>query len=264
MDNFINHDGTKVFFSDNGNGKPVVFLHGYLESKEIWNDLITSLKNRFRIIAIDLPGHGKTGVFSDVHTMDFMAEIVKKVLNHLKIQSCYITGHSMGGYVALAFAEKYSEMISGLCLFHSHPFSDGADKKESRLKEVELIENGKKDLIYKVSIPNLYADENLEKLKDKLQFSMNTAFATPAEGVTAALKGMRARRDKSEVLYKLRNKSFLIIGKKDNLIPCEKLIDLAEKHNLEHALLENSGHMGFFEEPAETLRIMNNILKKYE
>src|SRR5690606_8851022 len=99
---------TPVFFTDTGKGQTIVLLHGFLENSTMWHNLVSLLSKNNRVVCIDLLGHGQTGCLSYVHTMELMAEAVEAVLNHLNIETPIFIGHSMGGYVALAFAEKNS------------------------------------------------------------------------------------------------------------------------------------------------------------
>src|SRR3972149_4760338 len=109
----------KVRYSDKGKGRVIVLLHGFLESLEIWDEFSNKLSKRFRVLAIDLPGHGKTPAIGYVHSMELMAECAKAVLDSLELRKYVVAGHSMGGYVALAFAEMFPQNLSGLCIFHS-------------------------------------------------------------------------------------------------------------------------------------------------
>ncbi|WP_238785047.1 alpha/beta fold hydrolase [Blattabacterium cuenoti] len=126
MTNIIN-------FKTKGKGIPVVLLHGFMESLEIWNYVYDNISKKYKIISIDLPGHGKS-IFplkeNTVFTMEKTAEIVKKILEKENIQKAVFVGHSMGGYVALAIAEKYPEIFLGLCLLHSTTKSDTFEKKK--------------------------------------------------------------------------------------------------------------------------------------
>src|ERR1044071_7202110 len=112
--------GAKVRYADTGKGRVVVLLHGFLESLEVWfgNGFAQELAQHFRVIAIDLPGHGKSDCVGYVHRMERMADVVKGVMDELGLRRYAMVGHSMGGYVALAFAERYKENLCGLCLFH--------------------------------------------------------------------------------------------------------------------------------------------------
>lgn len=250
-----------VVFRDEGQGIPVLFLHGYLESSEIWLSFISGLSGKGRMILIDLPGHGESGIAGKVHTMDFMAEVVKHVLDQLEVDQCILVGHSMGGYVALAFLARYSERLKALSLFHSHPLADTAETKANREREIGLIREGRKELIYNVNIPKAFADENLEKFRDAIDFARDIARKTPDSGIIAVLNGMMQRPDSREILQNCPVPFLWILGKKDNYIPCETMIEkiiLPEKGTV--ALLDHSGHMGFMEERDRSVSIMLDFI----
>ncbi|MBN2681593.1 MAG: alpha/beta fold hydrolase, partial [Bacteroidales bacterium] len=222
---------TKILnYKTSGEGETIVFLHGYLESMEIWNQTFLSLKEKCKIILIDLPGHGKSPVFSNIHSMDFMAEKVNEVLEIEKVEKISLFGHSMGGYVALAFAALFPEKLNKLVTIHSHPFADGEEKLKDRTREVELILSGKKQLIFSVSIPRLYADINLDAMKEKIDFSKRIADEMQEDAIAAALEGMKLRTDKTEIFSDKRFQKHIIIGRHDNLIPADKLINFAEEN----------------------------------
>ncbi|RDC64641.1 alpha/beta fold hydrolase [Adhaeribacter pallidiroseus] len=122
-----------------GAGKVLVFLHGFCESKEIWEAFIQPFRETYRVIAIDLPGFGKNTAPRASYSMEEAAAYVYQVLKALEIKKCVLVGHSMGGYAALAFAEKYRGMLSGLCLFHSSALPDSKEKKEARTKTIKFI-----------------------------------------------------------------------------------------------------------------------------
>ena len=122
---------------DTGGNKPVlVFLHGFCENKQIWEQFTQPLQANYRLILIDLPGFGDNTVPRPDYTMESGAVYVREVLTSLAIQKCVLIGHSMGGYVGLAFAEKYPELLLGLVLFHSSALPDSAEKKENRNKTI--------------------------------------------------------------------------------------------------------------------------------
>src|ERR1044072_4356356 len=110
--------GAKIRYADVGKGRVVVLLHGFLENLEVWfgNGFAQELAKHYRVIAIDLPGHGKSECVGYVHRMERMAAVVKAVMDGLGLRRYTVAGHSMGGYAALAFAEKFRENVCGLCL----------------------------------------------------------------------------------------------------------------------------------------------------
>src|ERR1051326_356905 len=154
----------KVRFSDKGKGRAIVLLHGFLESLEIFNGLSDKLSKSFRVISIDLPGHGQTPSLGYIHTMELMAECVKSVLDFSGIRKYVVIGHSMGGYVALAFAEKFPQHIAGLCLFHSTAMPDSEEKKKDRDRAAEVVMHDHTQYVTDL-IPKLFAKENILLLK---------------------------------------------------------------------------------------------------
>lgn len=239
----------------------VVLLHGYLESKEMWNDLAAFLSKNYRVICPDLPGHGKSTFEGNEVSMELAAKAVKNLLNSLKIEKCVLIGHSMGGYVALAFAELFAECLVGFGLFHSHPFADNDDKKIARLRDIDMIAKGKKAEIVETNIPRLFANFNISQLSKQVEKWKSVAFATPDCGIIASLRGMVSRKDRDFVLSQLNVPSILIFGKWDNLIPKEIGIELENKHSYPRFLwLENSGHLGMIEEPDQTRLAITSFL----
>jgi len=253
-----------LVFADNGKGNPIVLLHGYLESQEIWYSFAEKLKkNGHRLITLDLPGHGLSGVKGDTHSMEFQAGAVLAVLNDLKIEKCVLVGHSMGGYVALTFAKNFSERLAGLCLFHSTPNPDSDEKRASREREIELVKGGKIELIAKTNISLAFARENHKKLEEQIEEATIIAMETEPDGIIACLRGMQSRPDTNDMLKKLKLPVLLIFGKKDSYIP-EEVAQAMAQHFSQHqtVFLENSGHMGFIEEEAKSLELISAFAEK--
>jgi len=256
------HDAA-IRFRDEGQGDVVVLLHGYLESLEIWDGFSKELAQYYRVLSIDLPGHGKSGVFSKIDTMAVMADAVENVLRELGIGRAVIVGHSMGGYATLAFAEIFPEVTTGFCLFHSHALSDTEEKKVNRDREIELVKSGKKMQVINTNIPRAFADDNLELFATEVERARQIAISTPDKGIIMSLIGMQARPDRTRVLKESSVPILYIAGKKDNYIPYE----VAEQHfnlstNQDVLILENSGHMGFIEEKEEALEGLLFFLEK--
>jgi len=246
-----------------GMGTIVVLLHGYLESLDIWSVFSGELMKKFKVICIDLPGHGQSGIISDTHTMEILAEGVKTVLNELNINKCILIGHSMGGYVTMAFADLFPDRLYGYSLFHSTPFRDTEEKKQNRNREIKLVNQGKKEMIFNTNVPKAFANDNLKKLKRKVEQALQIAKNTTDEGVKVILEGMKLRRDRSEILSNSKIPVLIILGRKDNYIPFDLIkerIKLNDKGEI--YTLENSGHMGFIEEVEESLRALTSFVKR--
>jgi len=259
----VEYHDTFIRYSDLGYGEPVVLLHGYMESLEIWDGFADDLAKDYRVICVDLPGHGRSGVYAAVDTMAIMADAVKHVLDFLGIGRAVIIGHSMGGYAALAFEDFYPEVTLGFGLFHSHGFPDSEDKKVNRDREIALVKSGKKQQIINTNIPNAFATDNHEKYTERIEWARQIALATQDEGIIHALEGMKARPDRRDVMKVSTDPVLIIAGRKDNYIPFE----VYEQHfnlapDTDIIILENSGHMGFVEEKEQSLIGVRSFLKK--
>jgi pimeloyl-ACP methyl ester carboxylesterase len=242
-----------VRYSDKGKGRTIVLLHGFLESLEIFNELSDELSKQFRVITIDLPGHGGSECIGYVHSMEMMAECVKAVMEHLNLRKYIIVGHSMGGYVALAYAEKYPDNLAGLCLLHSTAWGDTPEKKMDRERAIQLVK--KNHVRYsRALVKKLYAPANRKLLKEEITFQKKIAARTNKQSIIAALEGMKERVNRELVLRFAPFPVLFIIGKQDSVIPWETMLQQAESPQRSRMLLlENAGHMGFFEAKKETL-----------
>jgi len=261
MYNTIDFNNTTIRFKDEGKGLVVVLLHGYLESLEIWSEFSAELAEHCRVVSIDLPGHGKSGVIEKVHTMELLAQTVKSVMDFLNTGKYFLVGHSLGGYVGLAFLELFPECLSGLSLFHSHPLADNKETIKNRNREKMLVENGKKDLIYTVNIPKAFATDNLKKFSEQVNNAKEIARGVSGEGIVAMLNGMINRPDRSDILVRTSLPFLWILGRKDNYIPYEEIVKKIRLPQLGKLItLENSGHMGFIEEKQQSLNAILSFL----
>lgn len=245
-----------LYYRDKGKGKVIVFLHGFLENSRMWRFFQNNLSKKYRVIAIDLPGHGRSSKkTNEVNRMEDMAKKVNNVLEHLKIDDVIIIGHSMGGYVALAFADLYKYKVSGLGLFYSTTLPDDEIKKEQRLKAAEVVVKNPKEF-FRLSIPNLFAPDNVPLMQSEIKTAISWAKHASLTGISAALKGMRLRKDRTDVLRNLDKPILLILGKYDTAIKNAELINKLE--GTEHlSIFEiSTGHMGALEAPEECLEIM--------
>lgn len=252
----------KLRYQDTGNGPVVVLLHGYLESLKVWTEFISGFPGKYRLIVPDLPGHGKSELTEEIQTMDSMAYSIKLMLDHLGIEKCFMVGHSMGGYVTLAFLEKYPQMLMGISLFHSSPFADTEEKKAHRDREIQLIKQGKKSLVYHNHIARLFAKDNIFLYPEINEMLVKMSHKSPEYGIVAALQGMKIRPDRSALLANTKVPVQYIIGKMDNFIPFEILEKLKLPEHSELVILEESGHMGMFEEKEKSLQAITGFIDR--
>ena len=254
--------GKSIHYKTEGTGKPIILLHGFLESLEMWNDFTKSLLHKFTVIRIDLPGFGNSETISSVHTMELMADTVKAVMDHEEIKAAVIVGHSMGGYASLAFAEKYPEKLKGLCLFHSHAAADTNEAMKNRERTIEIVEKNHIGFISNF-IPDLFAPENVKKFEKEIDLLKTNGIKTSRKGVIAALMGMKTRTSKLGLLNKTNVPVLFIAGKKDKRIPANTIMEQALlPYHSEVLLLGNVGHMGYIEARNETLESLQCFAKK--
>lgn len=254
---------SRIHYTDQGEGPVIVLLHGYLESLEVWNGFAEKLSAKYRVIAVDLPGHGLSDIYSTVHTMEFMACTIKDLIDSLNLKKVFLTGHSLGGYVALAFLELFPVNLLGYCLFHSQPFSDTPEATEKRMREIEIVKKGKKNLMYPDNVTRMFAASNLEKFSYALQRSKELASRIPAEGIIAVLNGMMARPSRLLVMEEGKVPCLWILGSMDNYIPCDVIQTKVKlPYNASLVVLKNSGHIGFIEEESLSVKTISDFVNK--
>lgn len=251
VEKFMMAGETALHICDSEKGeKCVVLLHGYLESLMVWEDFIPHLYKQLRVVTLDLPGHGISVVNGECHTMEYLADVVADLMASLGVERYTVVGHSMGGYVALAVAEKYADRLDGVVLLSSTPNPDTDEKRENRRREIELVKSGKKDLLARVAPEAGFAVVNRPRMKDYIADLTEQVHLTEEEGIVALLNGMIERKDQNEMLQKSAIRQLFILGKQDGYIPMEVAEAMVVRHpQAEVAWLEESGHMGFLEQP---------------
>lgn len=257
---FTTYKNCKIHYTDSGKGATVVLLHGFLENSKMWNSFVPEFAQTNRVIGIDLLGHGQTECLSYVHTMEDMADAVHHVLNELKVDKVVIIGHSMGGYVALAFAELYPELVSGLVLMNSTAKEDTLERKANRDRAILAVKQHYKNAI-SMSIANLFSEENRGKLVNEIEWAKNEALETPLQGIIAAQEGMKIRKDREFLLHTTSFPKMLILGKKDPVLNYEEHQTQVEATNMELVTF-NDGHMSHFENTLALKEVLSGFLKK--
>jgi len=245
----ISFRGGNIHYSDTGRGRVIVLIHGYLETMEVWEDFAGQLAKKFRVITIDLPGHGQSDCNFETNTMEIFAESIREVLDFLGLEKVFLAGHSMGGYATLAFLRSYPGYLSGYCLFHSHPFADSPGGIEKRGSNIRLIEAGKKDEMIPDFVRGLYAGKNLEVLKESVERSVKIASGTYEKTIIADLRGMMERPSGLHLIEEGKVPLLWILGTMDSHINHAEIQQKVRMQvNARVVILYNSGHMGFIEE----------------
>lgn len=260
MSQYIIYRNCKVHFTETGKGTSVVLLHGFLENISMWQSLEKLLNTKFRVICIDLLGHGKTDNLGYVHTMPEMAEVVKTVLDELNIRNSFFVGHSMGGYVALAFTKLYKNNVRGLVLLNSTSRADTETKKNGRNRAVAVVKENHTSFI-RTSIPMLFSSRCRKIYAKEIAEVKKQALTTSKQGIIAALEGMKVRLSTEYLLSSNTYSCLMILGKKDPVLSYDDLIEQTSKSDIEVIQLPN-GHMSLIEDKEETEQAILNFIKR--
>jgi pimeloyl-ACP methyl ester carboxylesterase len=259
MNNLL-YKNTKISYSDSGKGSAIVLLHGFLENSTMWNSYITSFTEKYRVITIDLLGHGKSECLGYLHTMEDQADMVYAVLQQLKIRKSIFVGHSMGGYVALAFAELYPEYIKGLVLLNSTTYADDHERKINRNRAIKMAHKEYASLV-QISVTNLFSIDNRESFITEIEQVKEEALKTPLQGYIAAQEGMKLRKNKEQLLHVTSYPKLLILGKKDGVLNYEDNIKQIEGTNVQLVSFPD-GHMSHIENREELEKVLLDFFKR--
>ncbi len=225
----------------------------------MWKDLVPISSQKNRVITIDLLGHGSTGCLGYVHSMENNAEIVKAVLSHLRIRKVIFVGHSMGGYVALAFAELYPATIKGLVLLNTTSKEDSAERKHNRDRAIKAVKQNYVNFV-RLSIANLFSVNNRERLENEIENVKLEALKTPLQGIVASLEGMKIRKNREFILHESEFPKLLILGEKDGVLIYKD--NLAQLENTDVKLVTfQDGHMSHIENKEELEKTLLGFLR---
>ena len=255
----LEHKGIPIFYTDNGKGSAVVLLHGFLENTTMWGAFLPQLTKKNRVICIDLLGHGKTPSLGYIHTMELMAESVEAVLKKLRLRRYYMIGHSMGGYVALAFAKLHPGTLKGMCLMNSTYTEDDDDHKLLRTRAIKMVQTNFKNMV-RMSFANLFSETSREKYKSEFSVALKEALKTPVQGYIAGQEGMKLRTNSFETFKNLNCTKLIIIGEKDSVVNGNKLIKDTMNTTI-RTVVFSEGHMSHIENKTECLNEIMHFIE---
>jgi pimeloyl-ACP methyl ester carboxylesterase len=246
----------KIFYRAEGTGKPVILLHGFAEDGNIWNHQIKSLSENHTVIIPDLPGSGKSEMLDGRCTMEDYAEVVKAIADEAILKKnpnadsrLSLIGHSMGGYITLAFAEQYPDLLNSFGLFHSSAFADDEDKKDTRRRGIDFMQKNGTEAFLKASAPNLFSEQTKKEFPEFIRQLIIMGKSIEPASLIQYYEAMILRPDRIFVLETFSKPICFIIGKNDNAVSLNT--SLVQCHVPSEAIihiLQHSGHMGMWEE----------------
>jgi pimeloyl-ACP methyl ester carboxylesterase len=249
-----------------GSGKPLMLVHGFAEDHRVWVYQEEYLKKNYQLILPDLPGSGKSALLNEV-SMESMAEVLLAILDKEAIRQFIMIGHSMGGYVTLAFAEKYADRLNAFCLFHSTAYPDNEEKKQTRRKAIEFITKNGVEEFLKTTSPNLFAKSDTEEGKISRQEMVQKIIEDYKDFEPDALikyyEAMIKRPDRTRVLKSFTKPILFLLGEYDTAVPYQQGLEQSQlAKNAEVHTLHLSGHMGMWEERDKSNDILADFCKK--
>jgi pimeloyl-ACP methyl ester carboxylesterase len=238
-----------------GEGGAIVLLHGFPEDGDLWSVVRPELAKKFTIIVPDIPGSGASSFSGNDVSIEELAESVKLILDNEGLKKALIVGHSMGGYIAMAFAEKYPDRLSGLSMVHSVASADTEEKKETRRKAIELIRKGAKELFIKQMTPGLFSAAFKEQQPAKVSYQVERGLKLNAASMIAFYNAMINRLDRNAILHSISCPLQWIIGEEDSIAPKMKVLEQAKLADLNFvSVYRNCAHMSMVEEPGRLIR----------
>ena len=257
--------GVPLYYRIIGQGKTVMLIHGFAEEGSIWQNQLDVLKKNYRLIIPDLPGSGRSGIQKDMSMdglADSMHEILKKEASNSKT---IMIGHSMGGYVTLAYVEKYPGSLTAFGLVHSTAFADNDEKIAARKKSIQFIKEHGAALFIDQSTPNLFSENFRKSHPDVVRevIEKNTNFS--AESLVHYYEAMMERPDRTRTVKEFKGSVLYIMGRHDNAVPLQQSLQQCHMPDLAYIhVLRESGHMGMLEEPALCTRFLEKFLQESE
>ncbi|RLQ95142.1 alpha/beta fold hydrolase [Falsibacillus albus] len=248
-----------AYLDNKMNGETILLIHGFCGSSDYWSKIIPRLSNH-RVIAIDIRGHGGSSVTEDAFSVEDLAQDIEYFCDQKQLDQFFLFGHSLGGYITLAFADKMKQRLKGFGLIHSTSMPDDFQAKENRLKGIDSIQEKGMHYFVDELIPKLFApDSDKELIEEALQIGYGTNPAAAKQ----CLKSMKNRPDRTDVMKNAEMPILLVAGKEDRIIPEEKAFNVEAPH-ISKKMLNHSGHMGMMEQPNELAEIINDFISNVQ
>lgn len=265
MKNF-QYFSTNISYRIEGEGAPVLLIHGFGEDSTIWNNQVEYLKQKYLVIVPDLPGSGKSSMLeglSQAVTLGDYAVCLQHMLLHEKITECFVFGHSMGGYIALAFVELYPNLVKGFGLIHSTAYADSEEKKQQRQKGIEMMEEYGAGAFLKTTTPNLFGAAFKQQHPEKVQELVDAGQHFSTKACQQYYTAMMNRPDRHLVLKNSKVPVLLVAGTEDVAAPLNDVLEQGKLPPVSYIhVLDGVGHMGMIEAPQKINQYIDSFVSQ--
>lgn len=262
MDKEFTYQSSKIFYRVEGTGQTLFLIHGFAEDHSIWEYQVSALKKDFQLIIPDLPGSGKSPYHPGFSSLEDFADCIRVIAEREQRAGFALVGHSMGGYVTLAFGEKYPDRLSGIGLFHSTAFPDTEEKKSARRKSIEFINQHGSAPFIRQSVRNLFSDPFKKKFPDEVSEIVERFSQFDPRSLVRYYETMIIRPDRTRVLQNFHGPVLFIIGEQDKAVPLEDSLHQCHLPLRAHIhILEDAAHMGMLEDPAGSTEKLADFMK---
>ena len=257
-------NGIKLAYEDHGSGETLLLIHGLCGSSRYWDRIIPVLSEHYRVIAVDLRGHGDSDVSDETYTMELLADDIAQLMETLAIHTAILFGHSLGGYVTLAFAERHADKLRGFSLVNSSGYPDDEEGRAKRLLSIKGIRKNGMDSFMEGLVTKLFTPAHLVSMKHEVDRTLQIGLRTNPMGAINALTGIMERPVRNHIITESTVPVLLIASEADQVIPLDKSLAMQGDH-ITHVQIPNSGHMSLQEYPStlanEMLAFANHIYK---
>ena len=271
---YFTYKSFNIYYRTAGSGEPLVLLHGFGEDGTVWHNQVKALQSNAFIITPDFPGSGKSILnpadFTEensqlLDSLVFYADAIAALLHHLNITRCSLLGHSMGGYIALAFAQKYPHLLKAFGLLHSTSFADTDEKKETRRRGIALMEAHGGYSFLKNTIPNLFTASYKKDFAVEIDGLIEKAKDFQTKALQSYSRAMIYRPDRTIVLKEAKVPVLIIAGDEDIVVPLnDSLFQSHQPKTCQINVLKNTAHMGMWEAAAQMNEYIRAFLRLVE
>jgi len=256
-------DGITVGYTDQGNGTPLVFIHAFPLSKTMWQPQVDALKDTYRVITIDLGGHGESDIVLWNDTLDDYAKNVIRLLDHLGIVQAVFVGLSMGGYTLFSIYRHYADRVKALVLADTRAQADTEEGKAGRQSMAEVAFKDSASAIADLMLPKLLAPATIEQRPEIVEQVRQMILQTSTAGIVVDLVAMAARPDSTDLLSTITCPTLVIVGEDDQATPVAESQYIAQRiPGSTFVTIPQAGHLSNFEQPAAFNQALNSFFGK--